>query len=436
MNFVNFIQNARANGHLVVQPRMGFGAIAPMQAGLRAVKAANATKIGTLTLDSYTRVGDHDSARRALAEGRDLNGFPIVAHGPEATRAMLSGIQDDTFPIQVRHGCPLPYDIFVSLIESGADATEGGPASYCLPYSRTPLVKAIEAWRRCCGLLADKAEDGHVIHLESFGGCMLGQLCPPELLVAISVLECIFFKQYGVKSVSMSYAQGTSLSQDIAAIAAMRRLASEHLQGIDWHVVLYTYMGVFPKTIMGATDLLSESICLAVKGGAERVIVKTPAEAHRIPTVQENVGALEHAFMYSKSEELRNRPLPPAFDGDIYEQANNIVQSVLELGQEDMSQAFAKAFTRGLLDVPFCLHADNPKRSRSYIDDQGNLRWLNVGSMAIKSTGGGAQRSSIRPYDFLEMLSFVQNRFDKPYWDSPHSQSLGGPAAPAISSNQ
>lgn len=433
MNFVKFIQNARQAGHLVVQPRMGFGAIEPMQAGLRAVKAANATKIGTITLDSYTRVGDHDSARRALAEGRDLNGFPIVAHGPEVTRAMLAGIQDETFPIQVRHGCPLPVDIFKALIESGTDATEGGPASYCLPYSRTPLKEAIKAWRRCSQMLADKeADDGHVIHLESFGGCMLGQLCPPELLIAISVLECIFFQTYGVKSVSMSYAQGTNLAQDIAALGAMRRLAAEHLN-VDWHVVLYTYMGVFPKTIMGATDMLSESICLAVNGGAERVIVKTPAEAHRIPTVAENVGALEHAYRYSQSLELKNREMPPPFKDDVYGAAKSIIDSVLN-ADADISVAFEKAFKQGLLDVPFCLHVDNPKRSRSFIDSDGTLRWLNVGSMKVDGQAA-ARRDALKPNELMTMLSYVQSKFDAPYWGMENA-TLGGPGQAAISSNQ
>lgn len=430
MNFENFIQRARTGGNLVVQPRMGFGQIAPMRAGLQAVKAANATKIGTITLDSYTRVGDHESARRALDEGRDLNGFPIVAHGQAQTRAMLLGIQDEDFPIQVRHGTPLPNDVFRALIDAGADATEGGPISYCLPYSRTPLIKAIEAWRRCSELLAEENER-HIIHLESFGGCMLGQLCMPSLLIAISVLEAIFFQTYGVKSVSMSYAQGTDLAQDIAAISAMRRLAGERLN-IPWHVVLYTYMGVFPKTIEGATDLLSESICLAVKGGAERVIVKTPAEAHRIPTVEENVGALEHAFAYSKSEELKNRVVPPTYDGDLYTEAKGIIDSVLEL-DADISVAFSKAFKKGLIDVPYCLHTDNPKRARSFIDGDGTLRWLNVGGMAISNQTGGTHRDSIKPYDFLHMLSYVQEKFDRPYWGGEHSRSLGGSSVAAIS---
>ncbi len=74
---------------------------------------------------------------------------------------------------------------------------------------------------------------------------MLGQLCPPSLLVALSVLEGVFFKQHGLRSVSLSYAQQTHRGQDVEALLALRTLAAEHLSGLDWHVVLYTYMGVF-----------------------------------------------------------------------------------------------------------------------------------------------------------------------------------------------
>ncbi len=436
MNFMNFMQRARQQKKLVLQPRMGFAALEPMRAGLAAVKASQVMRVGTITVDSYTRLGDHDSARSALREGRDLNGFPIVAHGGAATRKMLENIRDDDFPIQVRHGCPLPLDIFNALIDAGLDASEGGPASYCLPYGRTPLAKSVDAWRRCCDLIVDQSEHGNVIHLESFGGCMLGQLCPAELLIAISVLECMFFQASGVLSVSMSYTQGTHSAQDIAALQALHKLAQEHLH-VDWHVVLYTYMGVFPKTIQGANDLILEGVYVAVQGQAARILCKTPAEAHRIPTVPENVAALEHAAQYVESSAMAARQAPPAFEDDVYSRAASIINSVLEL-DSDIGKAILKGFKRGYLDVPFCLHADNAKRSRSFIDLDGSLRWSNVGAMAISATGSSTQRCALKSYDLLNMLSYIQQKFDKPYMEGQNWQTLGGPstANESISANQ
>src|SRR5439155_11754187 len=160
-----------------------------------------------------------------------------------------------------------------------------------VPYSGVPLRVAARSWAGAGRLLADQRERDVVFHLESFGGCLLGQRCPPALLVAISVLECLFFVEHGLGSLSASYAQQTSLEQDTEALWALRRLCAEELSTVDFHVVLYTYMGLYPETERGGRALLADSVRLAVRTGTERLIVKTTAEAHRIPTIAENVEA-------------------------------------------------------------------------------------------------------------------------------------------------
>ena len=86
LSFGQFVARARSAGQLVVQARMGMSDPDQMRAGLRAVREAGALTVGTITLDSYTRLGEHDKARAALAAGTSLNGYPIVVHdtiGPE-----------------------------------------------------------------------------------------------------------------------------------------------------------------------------------------------------------------------------------------------------------------------------------------------------------------------------------------------------------------
>ncbi|MFN7097582.1 MAG: methylaspartate mutase, partial [Gammaproteobacteria bacterium] len=202
--FVNYIQKAKSLGKLVVQPRMGFGQMHEMESGLKAVKQTKAMTIGTITLDSYTRVNQYQKAKNALINGDTLNGFPIVTHGAQATKNMLENLLYGDFSVQVRHGTALPKDIFQSIIDSGIDATEGGPVSYCLPYSRVPLESAIKNWRESCQLFAKTSNNNRLYHIESFAGCMLGQLCPPSLLIALGILECLFFKSNGIQSVSLS----------------------------------------------------------------------------------------------------------------------------------------------------------------------------------------------------------------------------------------
>ncbi|MFG2622694.1 methylaspartate mutase [Streptomyces sp. NPDC048507] len=412
-SFGGFVARAAAGGQLVVQPRMGFSDPRRMRAGLERTKRAVATTVGTLTIDSYTRVGDQDAARAAVAEGTPLNGYPIATHSTDLTRSLLDGVLDPAFPVQVRHGSSRPEAIIRALAAAGLDATEGGPVSYCLPYGRTPLAESVENWARCCELLASLVAAPRLPHVESFGGCMLGQLCPPGLLVALSLLEGLFFVRHGIRSVSLSYAQQTDPAQDAEAVRALRRLAAEFLPAdVDRHVVLYTYMGVFPRTARGATRLVEASARLAVRAGAQRLIVKTAAEAHRIPTVLENVRALETAAATAALCAHPADPPGPA-GGEVYREARAFVEAVLELA-DDPGRALRAAFARGVLDVPYCLHPDNAGRSRSFVDESGRLRWSEVGGMPVAARPRAAARRALTSDGLLTALGSVARRYDGP----------------------
>ncbi|MEC3978516.1 methylaspartate mutase [Amycolatopsis sp. H20-H5] len=400
----------RRSAALVVQPRMGFATAGAMRAGLAAVRGAGLPAVGTITLDSYTRVGDHAAARRALDGGRPLNGFPIVAHGPAVTDAVLDGLAGPDFPVQVRHGSAVPGDIVRAMERSGLVNTEGGPVSYCLPYGRTPLAESVANWRRAADLLAARDE---VCHVETFGGCLLGQLCPPALLVAVSVLEAVFFRQRGLRSLSLSYAQQTNAAQDLEALAALRSLATRLLPGVRWHIVLYTYMGVFPRSESGALRLIADSARLAVRGGAARIIVKTSAEAHRIPTVEENLRSLRLVHDTAAATGPGTGPVP---DTGLAAEATALVEAVLSL-DPDVGEALILAFRLGLLDVPYCLHADNAGRTRSVLDSRGRLRWASVGRLPLPRLASGARR--VGAADLLRMLSAVERRYDHHHQPAP-----------------
>ncbi|MGW6259106.1 methylaspartate mutase [Streptomyces sp. NPDC055085] len=407
--FHRFMDAAGRSGTLVVQPRMGFADPARMRAGLLATRDADATTVGTLTLDSFTRVGDYAAAARAAAQGHPLNGYPLVSMPVATTTGLLDGVSGEDFPVQVRHGSAQPGRIVEALIDAGLDATEGGPVSYCLPYGRTPLATSVQAWRDACCTLATLRASGVEPHLESFGGCMLGQLCPPSLLVALSVLEGMFFRQNGLRSISLSYAQQTSARQDEEAVHALRALASEHLPDTSWHVVVYVYMGVYPETRPGALALVADAARLAVRTGAARLIVKTAAEAARIPSIAENVTALETATSAAHSA---RRTAPPPSTG-IEEEARVLVEAVLGL-HDDLGQALIRAFARGYLDVPFCLHPDNAGRTRSVISEQGRLEWSDTGSLPLGRTAAVHRSRRLTSSGLMRALQHVKARYDGP----------------------
>jgi methylaspartate mutase epsilon subunit len=418
VNFGEFVCRRRDAGTLVVQPRMGFADPPRMRAGLAATRRAGtdmvgATTVGTITVDSFTRLGDLDSIAWALRAGTGLNGYPIVSHDPAVTRRVLDGVHSDDFPVQVRHGSAQPQQIVRGLVEAGLSASEGGPVSYCLPYGRTPLRESVRNWREACELLLGAPEEPH---LETFGGCLMGQLCPPSQLVAVSVLEAMFFQQHGIRSVSVSYAQQTHMAQDQEAIAALRRLCTELLPPGGWHVVVYAYMGRYPQTAVGARNLLSRAAELAVSTGSERLIVKTIAEAERIPTIAENVAALEHAALAAQT----GRTMAPLAaeghreDGDsqVYREARVLLDAVLNCAP-DIGDALIRAFAAGLLDIPYCLHPDNAGVARGCLDSEGRLQWADIGSLPLAGLVDNTRRHPITSASFLTSLSYVQDHYDR-----------------------
>ncbi|HET6704068.1 methylaspartate mutase [Amycolatopsis sp.] len=421
MSFEEFVARRHAAGELVVQPRMGFADPAVMRAGLAATRDATAATVGTVTLDSYTRVCDTASVAHALSTGIALNGYPIVNHPPEVTRGMLDGLEGPEFPVQVRHGSARPADIFRAMIAAGLHATEGGPVSYCLPYSRTPLDESVRNWAHCCDLLLAAEHPGGRPHLETFGGCMMGQLCPPSELVALSVLEALFFYRKGVRSISVSYAQQTNMAQDQEAVSALRRLCAELLPEAGWHVVIYAYMGLFPRTPGGARTLLGKAAELAVTTGSERLIVKTTAEAHRIPTVAENVAALEHAAAAASAV---TGTVAVDRDNQVYREAYALVDAVLN-SHADLGRAIVIAFKRGLLDVPYCLHPDNAGQARSYLDPAGRLGWSELGSLPLHGVVERHHAGRITSSTLMSALSHVQNAFDTEALEQP-MRAIGG----------
>jgi methylaspartate mutase epsilon subunit len=118
-SFGDVIARAARAGQLVVQPRMGMSSPRAMRQGLLATRNAAATTVGTITLDSYTRIGASTEAAEALALGMELNGYPLVAHDLATTTSVLAGVLGEDFPVQIRHGSPCPEPIVAALIAAG-----------------------------------------------------------------------------------------------------------------------------------------------------------------------------------------------------------------------------------------------------------------------------------------------------------------------------
>ena len=131
-----------AAGRLVVQPRMGLADPEAMAAGIAAVAGLDCPTVGTVTLDSYTRVGDHAAAPAALRVGRGAERVPDRRPRARATRRWSPPRPGDDFPVQVRHGSAAP----------GRDLRRGWPKRACTPpraaRCRTACPTAGRRWSR------------------------------------------------------------------------------------------------------------------------------------------------------------------------------------------------------------------------------------------------------------------------------------------------
>jgi methylaspartate mutase epsilon subunit len=172
-------------------------------------------------------------------------------------------------------------------------------------------------------------------------------------------------------------------------------------------------MGLFPETKKGYEKILKESVQLAALSGAKRLIVKTREESRQIPTVASNLASLSKAHEFAGA-------LPKSVPHDleeeelIFSQAAALIDCVLNLDQ-DIGAALYKAFQKGYLDVPFCLHPDNRRLATCAIDHQGYLQWISSGNLPIPLKRNKPHSSAIpalTSQKFLEMLAFNRQKFD------------------------
>jgi methylaspartate mutase epsilon subunit len=344
---------ARAAGRVALQPRCGVGSHAQMLTLLQDLERHARPDILTLTIDSYTRLKQFDSARAVLERNpADLNGYPLVAHGWLRGRQLNEAV---AVPMEVRHGSPDARLLFETSVAAGITSFEGGGISYNLPYSKAvPLADSLAAWRDVDALCGELAGLGLVVDRELFG-TLTAVLVPPSISLAISVLEAVAAAREGVRCLSVAYPQGGHFEQDVAALRAIPRLAARYLPAdVEVHAVLHEFMGVFPRERANAEDLILYGALVARLGGASKLVCKTYQEAHGIPDTRANIDGL---LLASRA----NSPLLDfiALDEDriadeldwILTEVAEIVEPVLSVS--DLHKEIPAAFAEGRLDIPF-----------------------------------------------------------------------------------
>jgi methylaspartate mutase epsilon subunit len=389
---LDVLRAAEREKRVALQPRCGFGDHQVMRSCLVELEARARPDILSITVDSFTRLGEYDRASQALVRnGGQLNGYPLVAHGAERVRELDRAVQA---PLEIRHGSPDPRRLFEVAVGAGIGSFEGGGIGYNLPYAKDfPLADSLRAWDEVDSACGDLARDGMIVDRELFG-TLSAVLVPPSISLAITTLEAVAAASAGVRCLSIAYPQGGCSYQDVAALKTIRRLARRYLpDSVETFPVLHQFMGVFPKERERANELIRLGALVARLGGATKVVTKTHQEANGIPTVAANAEGVRTARFalsdWSDSVEIDHE--------SIEEEAGWLTREVIEivdpvLDSADRQAAIVSAFAEGRLDIPFSasIHSHSaliPKR-----DQTGAIRYQDFGGLPFSKAVGDRNR--------------------------------------------
>ncbi|MFI9330090.1 hypothetical protein ACIGZJ_21385 [Kitasatospora sp. NPDC052868] len=376
----------------LLHPRSGVRGSDDQQELFADLYAAGA-EVLSFQVDSLTRDGRYAEVEQVARDGGALNGFPVVNHGVDTLRRISAACP---VPLQTRHSARDPRLLAEVSYAGGVTAFEGGPICYNIPYyADLPLAVSLARWRYVDELTARYAELGVVLDREFFG-TLTATLIPPALAICTNILEGLLAVGAGVRSVSLAYAEQGSRAQDVAAVEVMGRLGREYLgRGgrVRVATVFHQFMGAFPADREEAEQLIRESARTAALARADRVVVKTPAEALRIPDVRDNARGLALAAagleLAAADQGAADRAAADrgAVDGmeahRIERTARHLLEAVLALRPGDVGGCVEEAFATGVLDVPFSPSRYNAGRLLTGRDTNGAVRVIDPGGVPL-----------------------------------------------------
>lgn len=375
---------------MLVQPRSGVPLVDDQIRLFRAFKAAGASVL-SYQVDSLTRNNNYVGADEVIRESRatgvaSLNGFPVVNHGVPGLRRVVQRVK---VPIQVRHSTRDPRLLAEVSYAGGVTSFEGGAICYNIPYYKDyPLAESIRAWQYVDYLTGQYHERFGIVLDREYFGTLTATLIPPCLAISTGILEAILAVQQGVRCVSLGFAESGNRTQDVAAIRTLRAMTEETLRNlghadVQVNTVFHQYMAAFPDAPARAEELIFNSAVTAKLSGATRVIVKTPVEARRIPTLEDNVDGLGLVArgIASAAAEALDEPAIAAECALIRREVQAILDAVVMAGRGSVAQGIVEAFRTGILDVPFSPSIHNRGEVATARDAEGAIRFLTVGGL-------------------------------------------------------
>ena len=389
-NFTKGLNQAKAEGRTLVQPRAGVALIDKQIELLNFLANEGEADLLPSTIDSYTRQNRYEEARIGIEESEKtgksmLNGFPAVNHGVQGCRQLTENL---TKPVQVRHGTPDARLLTEITYAGGFTSYEGGGISYNIPYAKNvPMERTIADWQYIDRLTGIYEEGGVSINREPYGP-LTGTLVPPFVSHSVAIIEALLAAEQGVKNVTVGYGQCGNLVQDVAALQTLQDLTDEYLRRYGYGdvtvtTVLHQWMGGFPQDEAKAFAVISWGSVVAALSHATKVIVKTPHEAMGVPTKEANAEGLRCTKQIINMLGDQSLDVNSLIDEKhiISEETRCVVDRCFELGEGDIAIGTIRAVESGVLDIPWAPSRYNRGRMLPARDNNGAIRIFNVGDV-------------------------------------------------------
>ena len=391
--FGDKLHKAKVEGVTLIQPRAGVALYSEHISLLQYLETEGEADLLPSTIDSYTRLNRYAEAQTGIEKSKEtgrsmLNGFPAVNYGVEICRCVTSAVQS---PVQVRHGTPDARLLTEIAVAGGFTSYEGGGISYNIPYSKThALEKTLAHWQYTDRLIGLYEEAGVSINREPFGP-LTGTLVAPCISNTVAVIEALLAAEQGVKDITVGYGQCGNLTQDVAAIRSLEAMTRKYLDRFGFAdvrvtTVFHQWMGGFPQDESKAFGVISWGAAAAVLAKATKVIVKTPHEAMGVPTKEANAAGLKATKQITsmlRDQDMTHNPDVVAESEIIAQEMECILGKVEELGQGDFAAGTVAAFCAGVIDVPFAPSRCNLGKAMPARDNQGAVRFLEVGNVPL-----------------------------------------------------
>ncbi|HEU4766027.1 MAG TPA: methylaspartate mutase subunit E, partial [Pyrinomonadaceae bacterium] len=384
---------AKMNRRLpLLQPRTGVADVSEQIEILQYLEQKG-SDVASVQLDAASRSKLYAKAEEGVNQSRSrkvsvLNGFPVPVHGVEGVRKIVDSVG---VPFQLRAGGPDHRFVYEIALQAGVPAVEGGFICYLFPYDKTTrLTDSLRNWQYVDRLCAWYMEHTGISINREYFGTLTANLIEPAIAIVVNLVQSVLSARQGARSISVGYAEQGNRSQDIAAIDVMEQLTCSYLAKYgmaDCRVttVYHQYMAAFPRDEVKAEQLIHQSAITAALAHATKMMTKSPVEAFKIPSKEENARGLQISRQGRLAAAIQKRD-EAAIDVErwlIKREVIELMDVIEECGNGSLARGTIVAFQNGYFDIPFSPHNLNRNEVVTLRDSNGAVRFAAFANLPL-----------------------------------------------------